>query len=258
MKQRLIFFDIDGTLYNDEKLMSDDTKNTIKQLQANGHILAIATGRAPFMFTKVLEETGIENFVFFNGQFAKINGEVVFENPLDLASLKQIEIDARNNNHPLVFLNEHEMVSNIEYHEHIKESMASLKFDHPRFEQDFYIDKPIYQTLIFNTVDEDALYDGKYDKFRFIRWHEFSRDVVPFDGSKLVGIQKVCEALNIPIEDTIAIGDGVNDLEMIEGAGLGIVMGNGVEELKAIADYVTEDVHDEGLTKAFRHFGLIE
>ncbi|MCU7557586.1 Cof-type HAD-IIB family hydrolase [Macrococcus capreoli] len=258
MKQHLIFFDIDGTLYNDDKVMSEATKLTLQKLKEKGHILAIATGRAPFMLQDVLNETGIENYISFNGQFAKMNGKVIYENPLDLATLQQLEKDAAANGHPLVFLNEHEMVSNIEYHDHIKESMGSLKFEHPRHEADFYIDKPIYQTLIFNTVDEDVKYDNQYDKIKFIRWHEVSRDVVPAGGSKFEGIKKVSEAVNIPIADCIAIGDGANDLEMIEGVGLGIVMGNGVDALKAVADYVTDDVHSEGLTKAFQHYKLID
>ncbi|MFC6291858.1 Cof-type HAD-IIB family hydrolase [Macrococcus epidermidis] len=258
MKRHLIFFDIDGTLYNDDKEMSEHTKETIRKLQENGHILAIATGRAPFMLQEVIKETGITNYISFNGQYAVMNGEVIYENPLDMETLKQLEEDASSNNHPLVFLNELEMVSNIEYHEHIKKSISTLKFDHPRHEKNYYLDKPIYQTLIFNTEEEDKFYDDQYEKIKFIRWHEVSRDVVPVNGSKFEGIKKVSETLNIPIEDCIAVGDGLNDLEMIQGVGLGIVMGNGVDALKEVADYVTEDVHEEGLTNAFKHFKLID
>lgn len=258
MTQHLIFFDIDGTLYNDDKVMSTETKRTIRKLQEKGHLLAIATGRAPFMLQDVLEETGIKNYISFNGQYAFMNGKVLYENPLDLDTLKKLEKDASVNDHPLVFLNEHEMVSNIEYHDYINESISTLKFDHPRHEENYYIDKPIYQTLIFNAEEDDELYDNKYEKIRFIRWHEVSRDVVPVNGSKFEGIKKVSEALNIPIEDCIAVGDGLNDLEMIQGVGFGIVMGNAVDALKEVADYVTEDVHEEGLTKAFKHFKLID
>lgn len=66
MKRHLIFFDIDGTLYNDDKEMSEHTKETIRKLQENGHILAIATGRAPFMLQEVIKETGITNYISFN------------------------------------------------------------------------------------------------------------------------------------------------------------------------------------------------
>lgn len=258
MKRHLIFFDIDGTLYNDDKEMSEHTKETIRKLQENGHILAIATGRAPFMLQEVIKETRITNYISFNGQYAVMNGEVIYENPLDLETLKKLEEDASSNDHPLVFLNEFEMVSNIEYHEHIKKSISTLKFDHPRHEKNYYLDKPIYQTLIFNTEEEDKFYDDQYEKIKFIRWHEVSRDVVPVNGSKFEGIKKVSEALNIPIEDCIAVGDGLNDLEMIQGVGLGIVMGNGIDALKEVADFVTEDVHEEGLTNAFKHFKLID
>ena len=58
--------------------------------------------------------------------------------------------------------------------------------------------------------------------------------------------------------DTIAIGDGLNDVEMIKEAGYGIAMGNSSDVLKASADYVTDDVSNDGLYKAFKHLGIID
>ena len=62
----------------------------------------------------------------------------------------------------------------------------------------------------------------------------------------------------IKAEETIAFGDAENDLEMLKFAGIGVAMGNGEEQVKAQADYVTADVDDDGIAKALRHFGLIE
>lgn len=258
MKRHLIFFDIDGTLYNDDKVMSNRTKKTIKNLQNCGHILAIATGRAPFMIQDVLKETGIKNYISFNGQYAFADGEVIYKNALDLNMLKQLEKDATNHQHPIVFLTEKEMVSNVQHHHHIQESLNTLKIEHPRFENAYYEKKNIYQALIFHDSDEDYLYDYQYEKIKFIRWHEVSRDVVPFNGSKFEGIKQLSNYFNIPISDCIAIGDGLNDIEMIQGVGTGIVMGNGVPALKSVADIITGDVHDEGLTDAFIQLKLIE
>ena len=59
------------------------------------------------------------------------------------------------------------------------------------------------------------------------------------------------------MKDTIAFGDGRNDLEMIEEVSLGIAMGNAVPELKKVANYVTANIEDEGIQFALQHFGMI-
>ena len=70
-------------------------------------------------------------------------------------------------------------------------------------------------------------------------------------------IQKAAELLHIGIEDTIAFGDSMNDYEIVQAAGTGIAMGNSVQKLKDTADYVTDDIAQDGVWKACRHFGWI-
>jgi hydroxymethylpyrimidine pyrophosphatase-like HAD family hydrolase len=67
----------------------------------------------------------------------------------------------------------------------------------------------------------------------------------------------VLEHYGIRQEEMIAFGDGENDMEMLQFAGIGIAMGNAEKEVKAVADYVTDDIDDDGIWKACRHFGLI-
>jgi len=59
------------------------------------------------------------------------------------------------------------------------------------------------------------------------------------------------------LSDTVAFGDSMNDYEVVQEAGIGIAMGNAVEELKMVADYVTDDIDRDGVWKACRHFGWI-
>ena len=79
---KIVFFDIDGTLLDHEKKLPASTKEAIKQLQDSGVFVAIATGRAPFMFESLREELGIDTFVSFNGQYVVFEGKVVYKNPL--------------------------------------------------------------------------------------------------------------------------------------------------------------------------------
>ena len=75
--------------------------------------------------------------------------------------------------------------------------------------------------------------------------------------SKEFGLRKLAEELGYDLKDVYAFGDALNDMEMIKVAGVGIAMGNAKEELKAIADYVTDDINNDGIMKALKHFKLL-
>jgi HAD superfamily hydrolase (TIGR01484 family) len=80
----------------------------------------------------------------------------------------------------------------------------------------------------------------------FIGWTAWL-DLAPADVSKASGLQSVCAHLDVPAQDVLAIGDGRNDVEMLQWAGRGVAMGQAVEEVKAAADAVTATVHDDGV-----------
>lgn len=87
---------------------------------------------------------------------------------------------------------------------------------------------------------------------------EKSGELSQLGVSKATGMEVALKYFGCDRADCVAVGDGYNDLEMIEYAGTGIAMGNGVDSLKQLADYVTADIHDDGLYKAFKYAGLIE
>ena len=86
---------------------------------------------------------------------------------------------------------------------------------------------------------------------------DYSFDLTLKGVSKAVGIEKLVERLNRKIDDTIAFGDGRNDIEMLETVGIGVAMGNAVPEAKAVADYETDRIENDGIVKALEHFKLL-
>ena len=94
--------------------------------------------------------------------------------------------------------------------------------------------------------------------YSFVRWDESSVDMLPEGASKAIGIQKILEHLDIPAENSYAFGDGANDMQMIEAVGTGIVMDNGIPELKEIADFVTASCSEDGIMKGLLQVGLLE
>ena len=89
------------------------------------------------------------------------------------------------------------------------------------------------------------------------RWYYGGLDIIAAGGGKMAGIKRYLEHIGIAPEEIIAFGDAENDLDMLRYAGIGVAMGNADEEVKAVADYVTADVDDDGIEKALKHFNLI-
>ncbi|MGX1432695.1 Cof subfamily protein (haloacid dehalogenase superfamily) [Cytobacillus horneckiae] len=254
---KIVFFDIDGTLLNKENVIPDMTKKAVKKLQDNGVYVAIATGRAPFMFEHIREELGIDSYVSFNGQYVVFEGEVIYKNPLKTNELDKLMNRSHQNEHPLVFLNELTMKSSTDYHHYIQESMNSLNFPHPEEDADFYKKEEIYQALVFCLEEEEEEYKHEYQDFQFVRWHPYSTDVVPAGGSKAEGIKEMIKRLQLDLEDVYAFGDGLNDIEMLEASGTGVAMGNAFDVVKEAADIVTDHVNEDGIWKGLKQLNLI-
>ncbi|MFC0270804.1 Cof-type HAD-IIB family hydrolase [Metabacillus herbersteinensis] len=257
MNGKVIFFDIDGTLLDHNKQIPNSTRTVIQQLKDEGHHVAIATGRAPFMFEDLRKELGIQTFVSFNGQYVVFEGEVIYRNPLKTETLEHLLAYASEVKHPLVFMSEDSMMATMDNHPYIEESMGTLKFPHPISNPDFYKDHEIFQTLLFCKGGEEERYQH-YQDLTIIRWHDLSTDILPFGGSKAEGIKQLMTRLNIDKDDIYAFGDGLNDLEMIEFVGTGVAMGNAVPSLKEVADYVTKAVDMDGISHGLKHLGLIK
>lgn len=255
--KKIVFFDIDGTLLDHEKKLPDSTREALHRLKNNGVFVAIATGRAPFMFEGLRKELEIDSFVSFNGQFVVFENEMIYENPLEQNELERLLAESRENSHPLVFMTDKTMKATVNYHEHIEQSMATMKFVHPEADASFYQGKKIYQTLLFCEEHEEAIYKEHYSRFDFIRWHPYSMDILPAGGSKAEGIKKMIERLGFELKDVYAFGDGLNDIAMLKAVGTGIAMGNGEPEAKKHADFVTTDVAEDGIWNGLKELKLI-
>ncbi|MCL6571265.1 MAG: Cof-type HAD-IIB family hydrolase [Bacillus sp. (in: Bacteria)] len=255
--KKIVFFDIDGTLLDHEKSLPTSTKKAIKLLKENGVFVAIATGRAPFMFESLCEELEIDSFVSFNGQYVVFENEVIYESCLNEAELQRLFQDAKKNAHPLIFMNEKTMKASVRHNASIERGMGSLNFPHPEKDTAFYVNRKIYQTLLFCDNQEEEFYFTGYPQFHFIRWHPNAVDILPKGGSKAEGIKKMIHRLGFDIKDVYAFGDGLNDLEMLREVGTGVAMGNGVPEAKELADFITSDVSEDGIWNGLKELRLI-
>jgi Cof subfamily protein (haloacid dehalogenase superfamily) len=257
MSYKIVFFDIDGTLINEEARIPLDAKEAIYKLKERNIEVCFATGRAPSHFKHIAEELGIESFVSFNGAYVVHKGKVIHEHPIQQSSLELLENHARQLNHPIVYLGHEECYANTSNHPHIIESFQSVHVEAPRYHPYFWKETKIYQALLYCQKHEEQQYQGKFADLTFIRWHRLSMDVLPSGGSKAKGIDVMLRHLNLSPEEAIAFGDGLNDKEMLSYVGMGIAMGNAHEELKPFAKFTTKDINNGGIRYGLQQLQLI-
>ncbi|MFT8392028.1 MAG: Cof-type HAD-IIB family hydrolase [Sporolactobacillus sp.] len=258
---KIVFFDIDSTLYDYDKKVPESTEEALQALKKKGVLTVIATGRAPFMFRDLRERLGITSFVSFNGSYVVYKQEPIYKRALPQSTLTLLQKEASARSQRLVFMSEHTMVSDGVLDAKAQAGIASLKLGRPfpSVDPDFYRQTAVYQGLLFYEDGQDHAYLDQQGlaTLDYIRWHRYAVDVIPKNGSKAFGISKLLEKLNVSREQIAAFGDGPNDVEMLRFAGVGVAMGNAVDAARKAADEVTRPVDQDGIYYGLKQIGLL-
>ena len=257
MGYKIVFFDIDGTLVNEEKEIPADTIEAIRELKANGVEPVIATGRAPYFIKPLAERLGIESFVCLNGGYVVYKGQPLYRKTIEKRALESLVALAAQHDHGLVFEGEHTFFCDRENHPYITESVLSLKVDLPGFNPDFWRTDDIFQVFLHCESHDEHLYEALKTDFTLIRWHPLAMDVLPAGGSKAQGIAALLDKLGYTAADAVAFGDGLNDKEMLDYVGFGVAMGNSNPELLPYANFVTTHVDEQGIRNGLIEAGLL-
>ncbi|GEK91501.1 Cof-type HAD-IIB family hydrolase [Alkalibacterium kapii] len=256
--KKLFIFDIDGTVLNDDKEIPKETKEAIKEL-SESHDVAIATGRNRSMAKEVIKELGISHYIVCNGAAAYYKNENIYTNHLNKEDLERLLKTADNHNHQLVY----ETIDDLKRRNKIpnarmSDGMKFVGFDVPEYDKEFHKENALVQCLLFVSEEEMDIYADKFPHFRFVRWYKEGIDVLPVDGSKFLTIKILANHMGINLNNVIAFGDGMNDIEMIKQAGLGVAMGNARTEVKNVADMITDSNENNGISNALRELNYIK
>ena len=258
-KIKIIFFDIDDTLRNSKTGFIPSTIPTaFKQLRDKGILTGIATGRGIFGVVPELKALKPDFFVTLNGAYIEDKkGNVIYSNKIAkdkveeyITWTKEVGIDyGLVGSHAAKLSRRTEMISQA-----IDPIYPNLEVD-----PDFYQKEDIYQMWTFEDQGDDLILpDTLASTLRMVRWHEHSSDVVPISGSKAAGVAKVVEQLCLKPENVMVFGDGLNDLELFDYAGISVAMGVSHEKIKEKADYITKTLEEDGIFDALEGFGMVE
>ena len=250
------FFDVDGTLLdNKTHKVCESTLNGLKKLKENGKKCIICSGRG-FIALKEIEELNFidwDGYILYNGALSVDNqNNVLDKHCFDLDTLYKIEEISQKNKVVLLYEGDEYWFNQPQN----EKAIMGMEFfgKHDDFEIKPYTGQEVCMMMAFD--DEFSIFKG-LDSIDVLDTPHHYADIVQKGISKGTGIQVFCNYFNIPIENTMGFGDGINDLEMLKMVGTSVAMGQGRKEIKEIASYVTDAVDQDGLYKALKHFECI-
>ena len=258
-KIKVIFFDIDDTLRNSKTGFIPSTIPTVfQQLRDRGILTGIATGRGIFGVVPEIKALKPDFFVTLNGAYIEDKkGSVLYSHKIArdkveeyIAWTKEVGIDyGLVGSHEAKLSRRTEMISQA-----IDPIYPDLEVD-----PDFYQKEDIYQMWTFEDQGDDlTLPESLASTLRMVRWHEHSSDVVSISGSKAAGVAKVVDQLGLKPENVMVFGDGLNDSELFDYAGISVAMGISHDKIKEKADYITKALEENGIFDALEGFGMVE
>lgn len=265
---RLAVFDIDRTLIPPERgEIAPETVAALKQLQKKGIKTAIASGRLFSFLQPELLALDFDYYIMSNGAYVTDStGKILAQEAMDSDELEALVREMIRRDYPINIrycMGQTTGNPNCTVVERMQPIWAKRKFKArpPKAMLEEYEPKEGEKPISCGGfIPEEAIpeFTGMFPKLSFLPVFESPLcDINPAGISKASGLKLVCELSGIDIRDTIAFGDDRNDLELIEAAGIGVAMGNGIESVKAAADYVTAPSDELGVVAALRHYGLL-
>ncbi|MRH44591.1 HAD-IIB family hydrolase [Aquibacillus halophilus] len=239
---RLIALDMDGTLLDADHRVSDENKKAITEARNKGVEVILSTGRHYSTCNEYAKELGLSSYLItVNGsEIWTASGELVDRQLLDL-SLIQLLVDLHKKHNTSVWMISTEKVWRGEVPDNL-DAHQWLKFG-------FDIEDEQVMKLVMDELEINESFELSNSSLTNI-------EVNAAGINKARAVEKVCHHLGITMDQVMAIGDSLNDIKMIEEAGLGIAMGNAQTDVKDVADWVTSKHTEDGVAKAIRNWVL--
>lgn len=279
MDRKIIFLDVDGTLLNYENKLPESADQAVKMARANGHKVYICTGRSKAEVYDYVWDIGFDGMIGGNGSYVEDNGEVIMHQLITLEQCKHIVDWCHSRNIEFYLESNNGLFASENFEERgqpvIQEYCARKGKDNARqltvrdvfpemiFDGELYRDDLNKVSFILNSYQDHLDSIEEFPDLKPGTWGG-AGEIALFGDLGVKNIDKgnaidvLLKHLGADIKDTFAFGDAKVDIPMLEYCNTGVAVASGGDEIKAMADYVTDAVDDDGLWNAFVHFGLIE
>lgn len=255
---KAIFLDIDGTLLPfDTHKISEPSLQAIQKLRQKGYKVFAATGR-PKLLLEPITDIELDGYITLNGASCYLpDGTELYKDCLAKEDLQRIIEKDEELKIPFAYIEENSWFIN-----RIDETVERLAkvFDiqiPPIRPLSYSLETEVFQLMgYFPYTQDDYIFNEVLPNSESMRWHPEFTDIIARGNNKAKAMEILCQYFGIDMKETMAFGDGGNDIEMIKTAGIGIAMGSASEQLKAQADHVTLPVEEEGVVVAMKYFGL--
>ncbi|NLM40885.1 MAG: HAD family hydrolase [Firmicutes bacterium] len=248
---KLFVFDVDGTLLNPQNQVLESSREALRLLAQRGHKVMLATGRGPVAMEPIWPQLGGKMFyIGFNGAVIMDGETIVYEETIPPAGVEEAVELARQFGLSINVYSGLRWL--IEKENPLSKEEGELVQAEPEVGDLSSVDK-IHKILVLGTVEEVARYRRELRERS--KWLNVTIslptycEVVSHQVSKGQALKRACTYLGIDPADTVAFGDGENDLELFAAAGLKVAMGNAHPALRAAADYVTDSNDEDGVLK---------
>ncbi len=264
----MLVLDVDGTLVGSDKQISEKTREAVIEAQKRGKTVAIASGRSIAGIRKTASNIALEQYggyvIAYNGTTV-INcktGECIYNQMVSPEMVKPVYEAAKKAGVGIVVYNDNtkEMVSGNGLNEYIEidakacnvtinETNDFVKAINFPFNKFLLSGPPEYMAEVEKIMDSEF-----GDRMNVFRSDPFYVELLPRYVDKGVAVEKLIKHLEIPREKIICIGDSYNDMPMLRFAGMGVAMGNAQQEVKEMADYITESNDEDGIVNVIDKF----
>ena len=272
MDKKVVFLDVDGTMVNEKGEIPESAQYAVRTAQANGHRMVVCSGRSRFQIYDALLELGFSGIVGGAGAFVEDEGKEFYHAYIDEEHRKS-SFDYLESNGFLfcyqaddgVVLNQRSCDGMLKVYRDAgmsKERLDRLIGRMHLTEQPWKNEKNekiIYYGAPFPVAKVHADMEPYFDAVAISLdgMGDFAGEIGINGINKATGMERYLNHVGISRENCIAIGDGPNDLQMMEYAGISVAMGNAKEEVKRLADMVTDHIDEDGILHAFERLGLI-
>jgi len=245
-KPKIIFFDIDGTLVPLKEGIRPRTVEALQKLRQNGIKLCIATGRAPMEVPK-FEGVTFDAFLTYNGSYCFTPERDVFKNLIPKADIALLRRNAEALGRPMALATKDRLAANgsdPDLAEYFAIGGVELVIAD---DFDAMAQGEIFQVLMSGREAEYPAILKDVENAKIAAWWDRAVDIIPANGDKGIAVEKVLEFYGIDKADSMAFGDGNNDIEMFGAVGTGVAMANASDRLKAVAADTCRDVKEDGV-----------